>query len=74
MERTEEMIVDQHGRRVTRSVKRESEGWGVTCWWGGGYPGSIATNIERRVYRTRDQARVADISELGAGLMSRVVR
>ena len=53
---------DQNGKLLTKSVKRESNGWGANVWFGGGL-GGIATNIRRYIYSTRQQASAADISD-----------
>ena len=52
---------DGNGARVFRNVAREGGGWGATVWMGG-YNG-LATDVRRYVYRTRQQARFADISD-----------
>ena len=68
---------DQNGNRLTRDVRREYsectgiEGWGVTVWFGG--CNGFATNAERRIYTTRAQARDADISCIGDGLIERCI-
>ncbi len=58
------MSRDQNGNMVTRSVRREDDGWTVTVWFGGHpAPHSVATNVRRYVYRTREQARDGDIGD-----------
>jgi len=52
---------DANGKLLTKSVKRESNGWGSTVWFGGGL-GCCATNIRRYIYSTRRHAYTADIS------------
>ena len=56
------MAYDQNGNRLRRDVRKEGDGWGVTVWFGGAYRGSIATNVARYIYRTREQARDGDIA------------
>jgi len=53
-------VRDTNGKLIHRSVKRERNGWGVNVWFGGAT--GPATEIRRYVYRTREQARNADIS------------
>lgn len=55
------MNVDQNGNRVTKSVRRESDGtWSAVVWWGSGN----VTNVQRMYgYATREAARDSDISE-----------
>jgi hypothetical protein len=57
------MIRDQNGNRVTKSIRRESDGtWSANVWWGGA--NGFATNVQRRHgYKSRAAARNADISE-----------
>ena len=54
---------DQNGRRVTRSVRRaeDGNGWIATVWFGGFY--GFVTDVTTYRYRTRAQARDADISD-----------
>ena len=54
------MIRDQNGDPIKRNVKRSSNGlWGCNVW-SGRYP---PTNLRRYFYKTREQARAADISD-----------
>lgn len=54
------MNYDQNNNRVTSSVRREADGtWGANVWFGSGF----VTDVRRYVYRTRAQARQADISD-----------
>jgi len=54
-------IHDSNGNRITRSIAREGDGWGVTVWFGG--LNGLATDVRRYVYATREQARRASISD-----------
>jgi hypothetical protein len=57
--------IDQNGRKITKSVKRESDGtWSALVWSGLGTQANPARDV-RRVYgyKTRAEARQADISE-----------
>lgn len=51
--------MDQNGESVTQSIRKETAGWGVNVWFGT----KPATTIRRYYYRTRAQARQADISD-----------
>jgi hypothetical protein len=57
-------VRDQNGNRLTQNIKREetSKGllWGVTVWFGGW--NGLGTNVRRYYYKTRKEARNADIS------------
>ena len=54
------MTIDANGRRICKDVRRESDGtWGATVWFGSG----CVTDVRRYYYRTRRQARNADISD-----------
>lgn len=55
-------IIDQDGNSLTKSVRRERNGWGANVWFGGGL-GGCATNIRRYIYATRKAASSADISD-----------
>lgn len=46
--------------RATKSIAKTSRGWEATVWFG--HPDN-ATNVMRYVYKTRAQARDADISD-----------
>lgn len=54
---------DQNGKPVYKQVEREPDGtWSANVWFGGAM--GPATDIRRRHgYRTRAQARNADISQ-----------
>ena len=57
-----------NGERVTRSVKKESDGtWGANVWFGSHY----VTDVRRYYYATRKQAQDADIGD-GIGKRGRV--
>jgi hypothetical protein len=51
---------DQNGNRLTKNVRRESDGtWGANVWFGHNPP----TSLRRYYYATQSQARAADISD-----------
>ena len=51
---------DQNGRPLVRNVKQEPDkSWGCNVWFGHNPP----TNLCRKFYLTREQARDADISD-----------
>lgn len=53
-------VIDQNGKAVTQSIRREQDGtWGATVWFGC----NPATDIRRYYYRTRQAARKSDISD-----------
>jgi len=53
---------DQNGRRLHADVRREEDGsWGATVWFGG--LNGLGTHVRRYYYRTRAEARRADISD-----------
>jgi len=54
---------DQNLNPVHRDVRRESDGWGVTVYFGSSSQGGVVTNIRRHVYATRAQARDGDIGD-----------
>jgi len=60
------MIRDQNGRAVFKHVRQEEAGWGCNVWFGG--CNGLATSLRRHYYRTRAEARNADISD-GAGVL-----
>ena len=63
------MNYDQNGNRVTSSVQREQDGtWRATVWFGSGF----VTDVRSYVYRTRAQARKADISDCPGDSSGRV--
>ena len=63
------MTRDANGEIVTKSVRREPLGlWGATVWFGSHY----VTNVARYYYRTRTQARHADISDAPGDRSGRV--
>jgi hypothetical protein len=50
---------DQNGNPLHANIKRAADGlWGANVWFGS----HCATNLSRRYYRTRAEARKADIS------------
>jgi hypothetical protein len=50
---------DQNGNPLYTNIKRAADGlWGANVWFGS----HCATNLSRRYYRTRDEAREEDIS------------
>jgi hypothetical protein len=62
------MTRDQNGRPIRKNIARESAprgdapiAWGVTVWFGGW--NGLGTDVRRYFYRTRDEARKADISD-----------
>jgi len=58
-----------HGRNPKARVRREEDGtWGANVWWGS----NPATTHRRYFYRTRQQARNADISHSGGKVSGRV--
>lgn len=56
-------VIDNNGKLVSKSVRREADGlWSANVWFGGG--NGFATNLHRRYgYKTRNAARNADISD-----------
>lgn len=52
---------DSNGNILTKSVRKTAEGWQATVWFGGAY--GFATDERTYTYRTREQARRADISD-----------
>ena len=54
-------IRDQNGNIVRQDIKPHPEGWAVNVWFGGA--NGFATDITRLVFRTRESARKADISD-----------
>lgn len=61
---------DANGRRLARDVGREPDGlWGVNVWAGRAY----VTDVRRYVYRTRAEARKADISDGEAQGVVRII-
>lgn len=58
------MTSDQNGNRITKSIRRESDGtWSRNVWCGAG---SVTTVRRYSGYRTRRLAEVGDISETPA--------
>lgn len=53
---------DQNGNKLHKNIKKESDGWHVTVW-AGTFP--TMTTVSRYCYKTREEARNADISDLG---------
>ena len=55
-------VRDQNGRALHRNLQHEGDkGWGVNVWFGGAW--GFATTLRRNYYRTRAEARNADISD-----------
>lgn len=54
---------DSNGNILRRDIRREGDGWGVTVWFGD--LNGLGTNVQRRIYPTRSEARDADISTWG---------
>lgn len=54
------MDYDQNLRPIKRDVRRWGGVWGVWVWSGSGF----VTNLRRYYYRTRAQARMADIADV----------
>lgn len=63
------MVRDPNGNRVCKRIARAGNSWAVNVWSGGWY--GFATNLRRYYYATREQARMADISD-GIGTRGRV--
>ena len=54
---------DQNGNRLYRDVRRNKDGtWSANVWFGG-WRNGLATDLRRYTYRTRREARNADISD-----------
>lgn len=56
------IATDQRGERLTKSVRRWGSNWAATVWFGN----QAATTVRTYVYRTRREARNADISDQNA--------
>ena len=54
-------VKDQNGKTLTRSIKKEEAGWGVTVWFGG--INGLVTNVRRYYYESKSAAQDADISD-----------
>jgi len=52
---------DQNGNIVTKSVRKEKNGWSATVWFGGAM--GPATNVRRYLYSTKRQAYNSDVSD-----------
>jgi len=52
---------DQNGNDLTRSVKKEENGWGSNVWFGG--INGLGTNVRRYYYSTKKAALKSDISD-----------
>jgi hypothetical protein len=66
---------DQNGNELSRDIRKVTEGgtigYAATVWSGGAY--GPATDVRRYVYKTREQADLADIAHTGhegSGLIS----
>jgi hypothetical protein len=55
-------VRDSNGNVLRTNVRRESEGWGATVWFGG--LNGLGTNVRRYIYRTRAEARAACLSDV----------
>ena len=54
-------VTDNNGKTLSKNVKKEEQGWGVTVWFGG--LNGLGTNVRRYYYETRSQAQNGDISD-----------
>ena len=54
-------VRDSNGKKLTKSVKKEEQGWGATVWFGGA--NGLGTNVRRYYYETKTQAQNGDISD-----------
>lgn len=60
---------DSNGTPVSASIIRSRDGWAARVWFGG--LNGLATDVRTYTYRTREQARRADISD-GIGQRGRI--